>query len=143
MRSIQALLALTLVAVAGCSSYRPERFEAIPSERLLGYQQASDGTGTLELHREVGFMGGGCYVMFSIDRQPAARIGVGEQASFQLMPGRHIVGIGADTEDDTLCAHARLNREAWVEVVEDGKPAHVRIYADNRKGFDMDIKDGH
>lgn len=109
MRPMYAVAILFLLA--GCSSVPAEKTRAIPAERLLGYQQPVSGGGRLEVHRDYGYLGGGCYVAFLIDRQVAARIGVGEEASFQVPAGEHVVGIGIDTQDDTLCGKGLLNRE--------------------------------
>ena len=108
MRPMYAVAILFLLA--GCSSV-PAETRAIPAERLLGYQQPVSGGGRLEVHRDYGYLGGGCCVAFLIDRQVAARIGVGEEASFQVPAGEHVVGIGIDTQDDTLCGKGLLNRE--------------------------------
>ncbi|HHX4467015.1 TPA: 3-isopropylmalate dehydratase, partial [Pseudomonas aeruginosa] len=88
MRPMYAVAILFLLA--GCSSVPAEKTRAIPAERLLGYQQPVSGGGRLEVHRDYGYLGGGCYVAFLIDRQVAARIGVGEEASFQVPAGEHV-----------------------------------------------------
>ncbi|WP_034048737.1 hypothetical protein, partial [Pseudomonas aeruginosa] len=107
-----------------------------PAERLLGYQQPVSGGGRLEVHRDYGYLGGGCYVAFLIDRQVAARIGVGEEASFQVPAGEHVVGIGIDTQDDTLCGKGLLNRELRTRIAADGN-ARFRIVSEASSGFDI------
>ena len=65
MRPMYAVAILFLLA--GCSSVPAEKTRAIPAERLLGYQQPVSGGGRLEVHRDYGYLGGGCYVADSQD----------------------------------------------------------------------------
>ncbi|MCY1403275.1 hypothetical protein D3C76_892970 [compost metagenome] len=79
-------------------------------------------------------LGGGCYVAVLIDRQVAARIGIGEEARFEVPAGSRIVGIGIDEQDDTLCGMGRLNRELAVEL-EAGGRKQFRIVSEAKSGF--------
>ncbi|MDH4568461.1 3-isopropylmalate dehydratase [Pseudomonas sp. BN414] len=128
--------AVSLLLLAGCSSYRaePQHIAPVPADRLLAFQQPVEGGGQIVVNRDMGGLGSGCYIAVHVDRQLAARIGIGEVASFQVPPGDRIVGIGIDETDDTLCAKGRLRREkaAHVEV---GQSEHFRIVSDNREGF--------
>ncbi|MBH9304955.1 3-isopropylmalate dehydratase [Pseudomonas aeruginosa] len=134
MRPMYAVAILFLLA--GCSSVPAEKTRAIPAERLLGYQQPVSSGGRLEVHRDYGYLGGGCYVAFLIDRQVAARIGVGEEASFPVPAGEHVVGIGIDTQDGTLCGKGLLNRELRTRIAADGN-ARFRIVSEASSGFDI------
>jgi hypothetical protein len=135
------LAALPLVFLAGCSSYQIEEITHVPPERLMTHQQPVDGGGELLINRDVGYLGGGCFVEFLIDREPAARIGRGESASFQVTPGQHIVGIGRDNDGEGLCALARLRREKLV-TVEPGKRYTFRIVSEASSGFDIRPDEG-
>ncbi|CDF82892.1 hypothetical protein PKB_1530 [Pseudomonas knackmussii B13] len=130
------IVSLSLLALAGCSSFQAKEASAVPPDRLLGYQQEDNGSARLEVERDLGFLGGGCMVAFKIDRQLAARIAVGEIASFHLPPGQHIVGIGADEKGEGLCSKARLLRELNVDLVA-GQTAQFRILSDAQTGFDI------
>lgn len=136
MRLIFAVL--PLLVLAGCSSYQadPEKITDIPSERLRAYQEPVQGGGEVVVTRDLGLMGGGCYVAVLVDRKVAARIAVGERGRFQVPAGNRIVGIAADSEDETLCGKGRLNREVAVKV-EAGGVANLRIVSQNRGGFDI------
>jgi hypothetical protein len=136
MRLIAAVLPVVLLA--GCSSWQPEAeyIKPVPAERLLGYQTPLTQGGQLTVNRDFGGMGGGCYVAILVDRQVAARIGVGEQAQFQVPVGTRVLGIGIDEADDTLCGMGRLRRELAVKVTP-GTQQQFRILSDNRKGFDI------
>lgn len=136
MRLICAVL--PLLALAGCSSFQaaPDKVSAVPSERLLAYQQPVEGGGLIVVNRDLGMLGGGCYVAVLVDRQVAARIGMGEQARFHVPPGNRVVGIGIDEADDTLCGKGRLRRELAVRVAE-GESQHLRIISEAKSGFDI------
>lgn len=83
MRRILAVLPLVLLA--GCSSFRPdaENITPVPGDRLLAYQDEFQNGGRLVVNRDMGLMGGGCYVAIEVDRKLAARIGMAEVASFR------------------------------------------------------------
>ncbi|TIH07111.1 3-isopropylmalate dehydratase [Pseudomonas leptonychotis] len=136
MRLICAVLPLLLLA--GCSSWKPaaEDIKPVPADRLLGYQEPLAQGGQLQVNRDVGGMGGGCYVAVLVDRKVAARIGVSEQVQFQVPVGTRVLSIGIDEMDDTLCGMGRLRRELAVKV-EPGSQQQFRIVSDNRKGFDI------
>ena len=138
MRLICALL--PLLALAGCSSFQaaPDKVAAVPGGRLLAYQQPVEGGGQIVVNRDLGMLGGGCYVAVLVDRQVAARIGMGEQARFQVPPGKRVVGIGIDQADDTLCGKGRLRRELVVSVVA-GESQHLRIVSEAKSGFDIRV----
>jgi hypothetical protein len=108
----------------------------VPTERLLGYQAPLEQGGQLLVNRDVGGMGGGCYVAVLVDRKVAARIGMGEQVRFQLPVGTRVLSIGIDEMDDTLCGKGRLRRELAVKVTP-GSQQDFRIVSDNRTGFDI------
>ncbi len=133
MRLICAVL--PLLALAGCSSFAdPEQVTQVPDDRLLAYQQPVEGSGQIVVNRDMGMLGGGCYVAFLIDRQVAARIGIGEVASFQVPAGTRIVGIGIDEQDDTLCGMGRLRRELAVKLTA-GESQYFRIVSESKSGF--------
>ncbi|TRO25270.1 3-isopropylmalate dehydratase [Ectopseudomonas mendocina] len=136
MRSI--LIALPLLLLAGCSSYRgdPENVKPVPEDRLLAFQEAQANGAQIVVNRDFGMMGGGCYVAIEVDRKVAARIGVGEVATFQVPPGTRVVGITPDRMDDTLCGMGRLLREVAVPV-KAGETQHLRIVSQNKGGFDI------
>ncbi|GIZ11324.1 3-isopropylmalate dehydratase [Pseudomonas sp. NCCP-436] len=135
MRSICIVLSLLL---AGCSSYRgnPEDIRPVSEDRLLAFQEPRAEDARIVVNRDFGVMGGGCYVAIEVDRQVAARIGVGEVATFHVRPGTRVVGITPDRMDDTLCGLGRLLREVAVPLRE-GETQRLRIISQNRGGFDI------
>ncbi|PYC27522.1 3-isopropylmalate dehydratase [Aquipseudomonas alcaligenes] len=136
MRSILAVLPLVLLA--GCSSFRPdaEHITQVPDDRLLAYQEAREGGGQLVVNRDMGLMGGGCYVAIEVDRKLAARIGMAEVASFNVPAGTRVLGLTIDPLDDTLCGMGRLHKEVAVKVAP-GSVQYFHIVSENRGGFDI------
>lgn len=127
---------LAVISLAGCGSFRadPENQKAVPNERLLAYQQPVEGGSLLRVTRDIGMLGGGCYIAFYIDREVAARIGIGEAASFHVPAGEHVVGIGNDTQDTSFCGKGSLRRELSVQV-KDNASQHLRIVSEAKSGF--------
>jgi hypothetical protein len=133
-------LVLPLLVLAGCSSFRaaPEKVTHVPNDRLLAYQQPITGGGQIAVDRDIGMLGGGCYLAFLIDRQVAARIGIGEAANFQVPPGARIVGIGIDEKDDSFCSKGHLHRELAIQLKE-GETQHFRIVSEAKNGFGIQV----
>lgn len=137
MRLIYAVLALFVLA--GCSSYatHPDQITDVPADRMFAYEQAEQAAaGTVVVNRDMGFLGGGCYVAFKLDRKVVARLGIGEVARFNVAPGRHIVGIAIDEAGESLCNNGRLNREVAV-TVEQGQRSYLRVTSTSKSGFDI------
>ncbi len=136
MRSLLAVLPLVLLA--GCSSFRPdpENITEVPDDRLLAFQEAYQNGGQLVVNRDMGLMGGGCYVAIEVDRKLAARIGMAEVASFQVPAGTRVLGLKLDPLDDTLCGMGRLHKELAVKV-EPGSTQYFHVVSENQGGFDL------
>lgn len=136
MRSIPLIASLLLLTA--CSSFRgdPEHIRPVPAERLLAYQEAQADSAEIVVNRDFGMLGGGCYVAVEVDRQVAARIGVGEVATFRVRPGTRVVGITPDRQDDSLCGMGRLLREVAVPI-KAGERHTLRIVSQNKGGFDI------
>src|SRR5471032_1498791 len=85
-------LVVPLLVLVGCSSTSADRdkVKPVPADRLLAYQAPVDNAGEIVVNRDVGMIGGGCYVAISIDHTVAARIGIGEEAHFKVPAGTRI-----------------------------------------------------
>lgn len=127
---------LAAVSLSGCTSFRAdsEHLKPVPAERLSAWQQTLTASSELVVDRDIGMLGGGCYVALMIDREPAALLAVGEVASFHLPPGEHIVGITTDKQGGLLCSKGRLNRELRVQA-NPGERQHLRIVSEAKSGF--------
>ncbi|MBU2065071.1 MAG: 3-isopropylmalate dehydratase [Gammaproteobacteria bacterium] len=139
MRLIHTLWPMLLLA--GCSSFKadPEHITQVPADRVLAYQAPVTGGGQVVVNRDLGMLGGGCYVAVLVDRQVAARIGIGEEVTLQVPAGKRVVGIGVDEADDTLCGKGRLRKEIAVPIVS-GQTQHVRIVSQSQGGFNLRLE---
>jgi hypothetical protein len=131
-------LVIPLLILAGCSSVGADRdkVKPVPADRLLAYQVPVDGSGEIVVNRDVGMIGGGCYVAISIDHTVAARIGIGEEAHFKVPAGTRILGVGLDEKDDTLCSKGRLDLKLAVQL-EKGTSQRFRIVSEAKTGFGL------
>ncbi|MBD8474881.1 3-isopropylmalate dehydratase [Pseudomonas sp. CFBP 8770] len=127
---------LAAASLSGCTSFRAdsEHLKAVPAERLSAWQQTLSPSSELVVDRDIGMLGGGCYVALLIDREPAALLAVGEVATFHLPPGEHIVGITTDKQGGLLCSKGRLNRELRLQA-QPGERQHLRIVSEAKSGF--------
>ena len=134
----QFFAVLPLVLLAGCSSFRPdpEHITPVPGDRLLAYQEEHQNGGRLIVNRDMGLMGGGCYVAIEVDRKVAARIGMAEVASFNVPAGTRVLGLTIDKMDDTLGGIGRLHKELAVKVAP-GSTQYFQVVSENRGGFDI------
>ena len=127
---------LAAASLSGCTSFRAdsEHLKAVPAERLSAWQQTLSPSSELVVDRDIGMLGGGCYVALLIDREPAALLAVGEVATFHLPLGEHIVGITTDKQGGLLCSKGRLNRELRLQA-QPGERQHLRIVSEAKTGF--------
>jgi hypothetical protein len=127
---------LAAASLSGCTSFRAdsEHLKAVPAERLSAWQKTLSPSSELVVDRDIGMLGGGCYVALLIDREPAALLAVGEVATFHLPPGEHIVGITTDKQGGLLCSKGRLNRELRLQA-QPGERQHLRIVSEAKSGF--------
>lgn len=101
------LAAVAAALIAGCSStpVDPGSAKRVPADRAFAYQADIPGGATLVISRDNGFWAsGGCFATVLIDGKKAARVNTGETVTFELKPGRHIVGIAGDDDGSGLCA---------------------------------------
>ncbi len=104
----RVLLATVIaVSIAGCSSTPVDSGSAkrVPANRTFAYQASVPSGATVIISRDNGFWAsGGCFVTVMIDGKKAAKINTGETSTFQVEPGRHIVGIAGDDTGSGLCS---------------------------------------
>jgi hypothetical protein len=108
LKGILVLLAATLLS--GCTvfvrteSVPHDSAEPAPAERVLGYQEHKDDYVPLIITRDVGFMGGGCYIGVVIEGTLVARLDPGETATFYVRPGETNMAAVPDPQARGLCA---------------------------------------
>ncbi|WP_149087661.1 hypothetical protein [Pseudomonas prosekii] len=138
MLKIAAATALAAL-ITGCST-SPVSFEQakpVPGERVLAYGKKPAGPyGTIQVARDTGFVGGGCYVAIHVDGKPVARIDTGEAVSLFVPVGDHLVGLGADERGAGLCSWSGSLKEQSA-ALKAGQVKRFRIGGDTNVGLDI------
>jgi hypothetical protein len=63
----------------------------VPADRLMAFQESVADTGTVVITRDIGLIGGGCFLGVLIDGQLSAKLDTGERAVFHLPAGEHLL----------------------------------------------------
>jgi hypothetical protein len=116
-----------LLSACASSPVSSERAAPVPPERLVAFQTAISGPhGTIEVVRDSGFGGSGCYFGLFIDGVVAAQMGTAEKASFVVKSGEHV--IGAAPVGGSVCgAMTQSNMREISIVVRDAETRKYRI----------------
>lgn len=104
---------VTALLLVGCATTPIPSAQAkpVPSDRLLAFQEKkAETTSTLVVTRDVGFLGSGCYIEFSINGIMVANVDVGETAHFFVTPGELVFKSALNGAG--LCA---LNKDYWTQ----------------------------
>lgn len=111
-KALLTALWLMLITLGGCATtpVPPAEAKAAPLERKLAFQDKSDAaSAALVVTRDAGMLGSGCFYSFWIDSVLAARLDVGETASFYVVPGEHVLGVTTDPQGKMLCSYGSDN----------------------------------
>lgn len=88
---------LTLIlcaALCGCMPTKqaaPDQVRDAPAERIFAIAEQKAPTGTITVVRDVGFIGGGCFLGLMVDGKIAAHLDPAERVVLQLSEGRHVL----------------------------------------------------
>ncbi|WLG49102.1 hypothetical protein [Pseudomonas sp. FP1742] len=133
----KTLAALALIALAGCATSPVPSAQAIkaPADRVLAYQVALEGSGTLTVIRDSGFMGSGCYATIFLNGERAAKLAPEEKATFILAPGEWVVG--AAIEGAGLCGQLNEKRTETETILKKGQEKYFRVFSAPEAGLDV------
>lgn len=96
-------------------------FQPAP-DRITAFQEKSAETNaTLNVTRDAGYVGGGCYLGFFVGKVLAARMAPKETASFHVLPGEHHFRVSGDPTGRGLCQggeNSGSTRETLIKVGE-------------------------
>src|SRR5690606_14332164 len=125
--------------LAGCTTTPVSEATAkpVPADRILGYQSEISAGGVLVVTRDSGAFGSGCYLGIYINGAPAARIGPGEIAKFQVPAGEHLIGMGKDPNGRVLCAIDGMALREIQATVSAGQTRRYRVFGDLNAGFSI------
>lgn len=127
MKKLIALM-LTSFILGGCATTAVPLNVAkpVPSDRIA-YINPQNTDGKLVVVRDVGMLGGACYLGFFIDGKYAATFDTGERATFNISSGEHIVGIGNSQLTNGLCAIGMLSLREVSTIVKPGDMKFFRL----------------
>ncbi|WP_114241286.1 hypothetical protein [Dyella sp. C9] len=89
------IIVLAGLALAGCGvegNHDTVIRDAV-SNRVFLYQKPGQGDATVQVVRANGYFGGGCSSQIMIDDKFAAQLETGEQVSFNLPSGSHVLSL--------------------------------------------------
>lgn len=131
-RAATAIVA-SLMLLSGCTAIvRTNQTEAgaaktVPSERRLAYQTNSPQFFRLDVTRDEGFMGGGCYIALEIDGALAGRFDTEEMGTFYVPSATPKLRVIPDPMGKGLCALGGWNPVAENYKLIRDKPNRYRI----------------
>ncbi|MBM2854452.1 MAG: hypothetical protein HW417_1380 [Steroidobacteraceae bacterium] len=96
MRTI--LIVVVAIALAGCAiqASNPQlKHDTVPPKRVMGLPPAKDPAASATVHvmRDSQIAGSAMNTVLTIDGEDAARIRDGEEVTFSLEPGEHLLGL--------------------------------------------------
>ena len=137
---LKTTAAAVLVALlTGCSTSAVsfDQAKPVPGDRVMAYGKKPAGPyGTIQVSRDTGFVGGGCFVAIHVDGRPVARIDTGEAVSLFVPAGDHLVGLGADERGSGLCSFSGSLKEQSA-TLKAGQVKRFRIGGDTNVGLDI------
>lgn len=126
MMTRSVLLCLGLCAwLLGCSTTQvaPQSARPVPSDRVLA--AAAPGDAEIEVVRDAGLLGGGCYLALLVNRQLVARMDTGEAVKQRVPSGDLLLAVAPDPHGKALCgikADMRVQREFAI------KPGEIKRF---------------
>ncbi|QIO88853.1 hypothetical protein G9274_002538 [Stenotrophomonas rhizophila] len=130
-----ATVILCALALAGCMPTKQAPTSEVtpaPAARVFPIDAQSGPTGTITITRDVGFLGGGCYLGVMIDGKIAAHLDRAERVTFDLAATRHVLtatwikgrGLCGAMSEKSMAARRRSTEI----MVGTGAVQHYRLY---------------
>ena len=110
----------------------------VPVERLLALQKPGQSTtAKVVVSRDQGYVGSACLLAFYIDGAIAARIDVGERATFFVRPGEVLLKVGWDPQGRGLCSFGSDNWTQRETVMKPEESKSFRLTIDQNAKLDV------
>ncbi|HCL3594367.1 TPA: hypothetical protein N2A81_005976 [Pseudomonas aeruginosa] len=124
-----------LMALAGCSTNptSAENADQVPVSRIF---YSGTGVSGIQITRDGGALGSGCYIGVFLDGKLVARIGGGETVKLSVPAGEHLVGMGDDPHGNGLCAIGGVAMREVPASLSAGQNRRFRIFGD-MNGFQI------
>lgn len=94
MKTSSIIVSSILLAMAsGCATRPPLEHDVrmVPTDRVY-ISSKNNGDATIQVTRDKGVLGSGCYIAVYLDGNKVAALGTGERFIFRVNSGRHIIG---------------------------------------------------
>jgi len=124
-----------VMALAGCVTKppRPDQLRTPTPDRLLAFQDPSDGDATVIVTRDVGFQGSGCYGAVFVDGKVVAKVATGERITLHIPSGDHVLGTW--NTGSGLCGYREgKDRRETAVTLKTGETRRFRIIIDPNAG---------
>ncbi|EMO7188202.1 hypothetical protein RI834_003080 [Pluralibacter gergoviae] len=129
------IIAISILGLSGCatSATDPVKAKLAPNERIYAYQDPVSNGATLTVIRDHGFLGGGCYYGFYINKKRAASLNISERADFNLPAGEWMLGFKGEGK---VCIADDFINEREI-ILKPGQHKGVRLSADPSGNLDI------
>lgn len=134
------IIAALCSLATGCatSPVASSQAKPVPAQRIFAFQdKTSKSTASIIVTRDSGFLGGGCFLAFSLDGVRAGRFDPGETASFHVEPGEHLLAVKPDAEGSGLCHFATIENSARETILRENETKNFRIMMDQNGTADI------
>jgi hypothetical protein len=99
----------------------------VPADRLLAFQDQAPGTARVEVTRDAGFMGGGCYLALMYGGKLIGRFDPEEHATFWLPVGKVDLAAAPDPLGRGLCSISTSDPAIEPHEIAAGKTTYLRM----------------
>ena len=97
------MVAVLLLSACATAPIDSARAKMVPPERVLAYSEPNPEYAKVEIVRDAGLMGSGCYLGVMYRQTVLARFGSGEKAVFYLPEGEWSMAVVKDPDGNLLC----------------------------------------
>lgn len=132
-----AVLVATLCVACSTTPTQVTSALEVPSGRALAFQATSPSSANLVAVRDKGYLGSACLLAFYVNGVLAARLDVGERASFGVKAGEALLKVGWDPQGRGLCAFGSDNWTQRETVLRDGEQKVFRLTIDPNAKLDI------
>lgn len=123
-------LSTLFIFLTSCSTSQVSLNKAtpVPKDRVLSYSEYNPDYAKVEITRDSGFLGGGCYLSVIFRESHLARFDVSEKATFYLPEGEWNFAVAPDPMGNGLCSPALgFNPAFEKKVIKNGQDNLFRI----------------
>lgn len=102
------LISLVSILLTGCSTspVSLDKAVSVPKDRVLAHSEYNPDYAKVEIVRDSGALGGGCYLSVIFRDEHLARFDVSEKATFYLPDGEWNFAVAPDPNGKGLCSSA-------------------------------------